>query len=443
MAEQTTRKSSTGIEVTEDGVARDFTKAYGQTMQYDHSVNAWFEWKEGLWRKDKRGIVNEYCRRLARSASRGMENGMKAVRRASFIRGVERIARSDPAHATTQDQWDTDPFLAGCSNGVIDLNTGELCPPDATHHITKSLGCSPADTEDCRRWLEFLDEATWGDQEIIRFFQQWFGYCLTGDTSEHVLLFIYGSGGNGKSVVVNVLAEMLGDYATTASMDTFTATRSAQHPTDLAALRGARMVSASETEAGKPWAEARIKAMTGGDKVSARFMRQDYFEYIPAFKLVIIGNHQPVLQNVDEAMKRRFRIVHFNHKPANPDTQLAETLRSELPGILRWALNGLSDWRENGLLTPKKVAAATDAYFSEQDVVGQWLEETCTVEPGNGDRWATRKDLFESWSRYAQRHGEEPKGQKWLYAALRSRGLEQGKRSGGERGFKGVEIKAS
>ena len=172
---------------------------------------------------------------------------------------------------------------------------------------------------DCPRWLKFLDETTNGDAGLIRFLQQWCGYALTGITREHALVFVYGPGGNGKTVFLNVVNEILNDYATVAAMDTFTASKTDKHSTDLAMLHGARLVTASETEEGRAWAEARIKQITGGDRVTARFMRQDNFTYVPQFKLMIIGNHKPVLHNVDEAAQRRFHIVPFMIRPETPD----------------------------------------------------------------------------------------------------------------------------
>ena len=155
--------------------------------------------------------------------------------------------------------------------------------------------------------------------ELQRFLQQMAGYCLTGDISEHALFFVYGTGGNGKGVFLNTVAGILGDYAATAAMDTFTASQGDRHPTDLAMLRGARLVTAAETEEGRAWAESRIKQLTGGDPITARFMRQDFFTFQPAFKLVIVGNHKPVLRNVDEAARRRFNIIPFTRKPPKPD----------------------------------------------------------------------------------------------------------------------------
>ena len=220
-------------------------------------------------------------------------------------------------------------------------------------------------------------------------------------------MFGEGTGGNGKGVLVNTVAGVLGDYATTASMDVFTASDWDRHPTELARLRGARLVTASETEEGRQWAEARIKALTGGDVIAARFMRRDFFEFRPAFKLFIIGNHRPSLRNVDEAMRRRLNIVAFNNKPAVPDRALEEKLQAEWPGILRWMIDGCLAWQAEGLRPPESVKDTTQDYFDAQDSFGAWLDAACIVEPGNDFRKATTRELFESWSAYARAANEQ------------------------------------
>ena len=239
--------------------------------------------------------------------------------KAATAAAVERFAQADRAFAVTSAIWDRDPMLLGTPGGVVDLRTGELRPAAQGDFITKLTAVAPAETADCPLWLQFLKEATGDDEKLIRFLQQWAGYCLTGDTREHALLFVYGPGGNGKSVWLNTIAGILADYAKNAAMETFTASQNDRHPTDLAMLKGARMVCASETEEGRAWAEVRIKQLTGGDTISARFMRQDFFEFRPQFKLTVIGNHKPLLRNVDDAAKRRFNVVPFTRKPAKPD----------------------------------------------------------------------------------------------------------------------------
>lgn len=231
----------------------------------------------------------------------------------------------------------------------------------------------------------------------------------------------------------------MGDYATTAAMDTFTSTRGDKHPTELALLRGARMVSASETEEGRAWAEARIKQMTGGDPITARFMRQDFFTYQPQFKLTIVGNHAPALANVDDAARRRFNIVPFTVKPKNPDRQLEEKLQTEWPAILNWMVEGCLAWRSSGLQQPESVRAATAEYFSQQDLTRQWLDECTTLEPGNEHRFEASKDLFASWSVFAKANGEDAGTTKALATRLRRHGLRQMSRKIGTKTYRGWE----
>jgi len=252
-------------------------------------------------------------------------------------------------------------------------------------------------------------------------------------------LFGSGSGGNGKSVFLNTVTGILADYAVTAAMDTFTASFGDRHPTELAMLRGARLVTASETEEGRLWAESKIKQMTGGDPITARFMRQDHFTFRPTFKLTIIGNHQPVLRNVDEAMRRRLKILPFNRRPAYPDLHLEQKLKAEWPGILRWMIEGCLDWQRTGLASAAGVTTATAEYFAEQDLLAQWLEETCDVEPDNNAKWETSSDLFASWCIYAKAAGEEPGTMKRFGPALRQKGLRPF-RTMNHRGFRGIQL---
>ena len=226
---------------------------------------------------------------------------------------------------------------------------------------------------------EVSRETTGDDEGLIRFEQQFAGYCLTGSIKEHALFFGFGPGGNGKGTFVNTLAGVMGMYATTAAMDTFTASYLDKHPTEIAMLHGARMVTASETEEGRTWAENRIKQITGGDPITARFIRQDFFTFKPAFKLMLIGNHKPNLRNVDEAARRRFNIVPFTRTPAVKDLDLEEKLKQEWPAILRWMIDGCLDWRDNGLVRPASVREATDDYFASQDILGQFLAEECLM----------------------------------------------------------------
>lgn len=436
------RKPQNNDIVTEDSAAQEFAALYDGKLRFCHDTGSWFEHDGAIWQKNRTALPFQWARELARRlAASESPKARYLVNKTSFAAGVERFARSDPAFAVTIDDWDRDPWLLGTPGGTVDLRTGLLRDADPEDGITKSAAVTPAKTADCSLWLRFLDEATGSDGELIRFLQQWCGYALTGVTREHALVFVYGPGGNGKSVFLNVLTGILQDYAATAAMDTFTASRGDKHPTDLAMLRGARLVTASETEEGRAWAEARIKQMTGGDPITARYMRQDFFTFVPTFKLTIVGNHQPALRNVDEAAKRRFNIVPFTRKPEKPDRELEHKLRAEWPAILRWMIEGCLDWQQNGLVQPSSVRAATADYFSEQDLFGQWLAEECELEPGNEHKQATTTELFASWFAYAKAAGDEPGTVKSFAPAMRRHGLRE-YRTKHARGWKGIRLHA-
>ena len=200
---------------------------------------------------------------------------------------------------------------------------------------------------------------------------------LQRHTSEHAFVFAYGTGANGKSTFVSTIPKIFGEYATVADMNTFLASNSERHPTDLAKLAGARLVVAQETQRGRRWDETKIKALTGGDKITARFMRQDYFDYEPTFKLLIAGNHKPRLGSVDEAMRRRLLLVPFTVQipPAERDPELARKLEPEWPAILRWCIDGMPRVAADGLSPPAVVCEATESYLADQDNMGQWLEQ--------------------------------------------------------------------
>jgi len=224
-----------------------------------------------------------------------------------------------------------------------------------------------------------------------------------------------------------------------AAMETFVATRGDKHSTDLAMLAGARFVMTTEVEEGQAWAEARIKALTGGDPITARFMRHDNFTFVPRFKLTISGNHKPDLRNVDDAARRRFHIVPFEHKPDKIDRLLTDKLKKEWPQILRWMIGGCLEWQQSSLNPPQVVMHATDVYFREQNTVRHWIDDTCE---GDARRLDTTEHLFKSWSEYAVANGEKPRSSKWLAQTLIKQGFKHLKDVPGhrnKRGFEGIQ----
>lgn len=405
--------------VTQDSIAALFAETRKGQLRYCHTAGAWFRWSGTHWRQDGARLAFNFVRDLARAATeKSPANEQKASRSAQFAAGVERFAQADPIFAVTGEIWDNDPWLLGTPDGTVDLRTGQLRPADPADGITRITAVGPAETDGCPTWLAFLYDVTGGDGGMIRFLQQWFGYNLTGDIREQSLVFAHGDGGNGKGTLLNTIAKILGGYAVNAAMDTFTASKYAKHSTDLAMLKPARMVTASETEEGHAWAESRIKNITGGDPITARFMRQNNFTYMPQFKLTIIGNHKPVLRNIDHAMRRRFNIVPFIRKPEKVDRELAEKLKLEWPAILRWMIDGCLDWQRHGLLRPQSVLDDTDAYFSEQDVFGQWISERCEL---SDFAQQSSSALYANWRDYAIGAGEDPGTQKAFSTRMEQR----------------------
>lgn len=408
-------------EFSDDFLALRFSARFANSLRYTATFGKWNEWTGTHWRPDETvhifTLAREICREVAKDAA---YDDAKKIASAGAVSAVERLARNDRRHAATTDQWDTDPWLLNTPGGTVDLRTGRMRPHHPADHMTKITAVAPGG--DCPTWLRFLSRVTDGDGELHDFLQRVAGYSLTGLTSEHALFFAYGTGGNGKGVFLNTLTGILADYASVAGMETFTASQSDRHPTELAMLRGARLVTAQETDEGRKWAEAKIKALTGGDPITARFMHKDFFTFQPAFKLIIAGNHKPGLRNVDEAMRRRFHLIPFTVKiaPEERDPHLPEKLRAEWPGILAWAIEGCLHWQKIGLAPPAAVIDATDEYLSSEDAIGTWLAERCNLDRS---LWGSSSALYVAWKAWAERNGEFAGSQRRFSQGLLGRGF--------------------
>jgi putative DNA primase/helicase len=429
-----------GPAFSEEAIAIDFAKRNADNLRHVAKWGQWFVWDGACWREDeKRGvftIARNVCRETAIKCNKLGER--KRIASAKTRAAVVSLAGEDPRMAATIDQWDTDPWLLNTPEGVVDLRTGHMREHRPEDYMTKRTSVSPGG--ECPRWWQFIVEVTGGDQQLAHYLQRIAGYCLTGVTDEQQLFFLYGTGCNGKGVFINTLAGILGDYHRATSIETFTVSHNERHPTELAGLRGARLVTAAETEDGRRWAEARIKELTGGDKVTARFMRQDFFEFTPQFKLVFSGNHMPVLRSVNKAITRRFRRIPFTVTipDARVNIHLTEELRAEAAGILAWLIEGCLAWQCGGLKPPAAVLAATDQYLESQDVLGDWLSEDCE-ESSTG--WEPRARLYEVWSKWAEERGEYAGGSRWFSQKLEDRGFVPRKGAKGVRGFGGLKLK--
>jgi putative DNA primase/helicase len=427
-----------GCELTEDGVAQAFAIERGNELRFCHGPNRWHRWDGTRWKPEKTKLAYHWVRELARRMARGIDNlkTREMLGKAAFAGGVERFAQSDRTFAVEPGVWDRDPWLLGTPGGTVDLRTGELHPPSREDFITKQTAVTPAEPGTaCPIWHKFLDQITCGDPGLRRFIQQVFGYSLTGDVREECMFFLSGSGANGKGTLLGTAAHLMGDYAVASDMATFTVARYDRHPTELAKLAGARMATATETERGRTWAWARIKELTGREcRISARFMRQDFFEFPMTGKLVFAGNHKPHLPSTDEATARRMNLLPFRFKASAPDKGLKNALVPEWPAILRWAIDGCLDWQANGLLRPDCVIEATNEYLSEQDLFSQWIDAECTTGLHDND---THKTLFKSWSDFANANGEAPGSGRDFAERMKEAGFSAVRHTPGQRGKRG------
>jgi putative DNA primase/helicase len=311
-----------------------------------------------------------------------------------------------------------------------------LHPPSRDDFITKQTLVTPAEpSTPCPIWYHFLEQITCGDRGLRRFIQQLFGYSLTGDVREECMFFLYGPGQNGKGTLLGTVAHVMGDYAVASDMATFTLAKYDRHPTELAKLAGARMVTATETERGRTWAWSKIKELTGNERpISARFMRQDFFEFPMMAKLVFAGNHKPHLPSTDEATARRMNLLPFRFVARQPDKTLKASLIPEYPAILRWAIDGCLDWQANGLLRPDCVHEATREYLEEQDLFTQWVDAECTTEKEESD---THRELFKSWAAFAIANGEAPGSGRDFAERMKEAGFPAVRHTPGQRGKRG------
>jgi putative DNA primase/helicase len=287
--------------------------------------------------------------------------------------------------------------------------------------------------------MAFLNDATRGDPELLRYLQRVAGYCLTGAVTEHAFFFCYGGGGNGKGTFINMLDWLLGSYSKVADMDTFTEQRYAKHTTELAFLQGARLVTGQEIDSGCKWNESRLKTLTGGDPITAREMYGNPFTFYPTFKLLFSGNNKPMIKNVDKAMRRRMYLIPFEYEV--PDSKVDGNLRAhfqenEAGGILQWAIEGCLDWQQYTLNPPDAVRMTTDEYFEDEDRIGSFFTECC--EMGLGYRELTSR-LYQRYREWCEENGIFATSRWNFVAAIGQKGYKS-KNRGGSMSVEGLKL---
>ena len=438
-----------GYNVTDLGNARRLVHRHGRNLRYCWLWRKWLVWDGKRWVKDDTGEVYRLAKETVSSIYQEAaaapndearkEIGKHATRSEAGARIKEMVdlARSDVP--VMPDELDTSPDLLNTESGTIDLRTGELREHRHEDLITKIAPTSYRPDAAAPTWETFLERVL-PDEDLRAFVQRAVGYSATGDTSEQCMFINHGGGANGKSTFQEAIAAALGDYAMRAPTEMLLAKRSEGVPNDVARLKGARFVSASETEEGRRLAESRIKDLTGQDTITARFMKAEWFDFAPTHKLWLSTNHKPEIRGTDVAIWRRIRLVPWTVSipAAEQDKKLPIALRHELAGILAWIVQGCLQWRREGLQAPDEVRKATGEYRAEMDVLAGYLAECCEL---GTDYWEYAKDLYESYKRWCEENGERPEPQRKFGGRLGERGFQRDR--GGSRGagiWRGVRL---
>jgi putative DNA primase/helicase len=315
------------------------------------------------------------------------------------LEAMLKLARSEKLLADDGRNWDSDPWLLGVANGVVDLRTGNLRPGTPEDRITLHTDISFDPDAQCPRWIRFQAEVFDDDSELIAYVRRAVGYSLTGETSEQSFFCNHGDGANGKTTFLNAVRHVFGDYASNLPFSAFELTARSAISNDVATLPGKRFVTAIETDESARLNEARIKALTGGDLITARRLYGEYFTFKPLAKFWLAFNHRPLVSDDSHGFWRRVHLIPFVRQ-FNPqaDPGLEVTLRTEAPGILAWAVRGCIEWQAQGLNPPAIVVAATQAYREESDPVRVFIEDRCVLHPKAYVRVAVLWQAFVDWS---------------------------------------------
>ena len=422
-----------GFSLSDAGNAERLLARHGEDLRFVHEREQFLIWRGSHWAPDRddevqrrvietmKGIYDEARDEPDDDRRKRLSQWALSSLNLSRIRAARELCQSYVA--VTPEALDADAMHLGVANGVLDLATGAVRPACREDYITKVIPTHYDPNAPAPLWRAFLGRVMAGDEDMVRFLQRAVGYSLTGRTDEQCLFVLYGLGANGKSVFLNTLRALLGEYGAVTDSQTWMV-RDRQGPSnDIAALTGRRLVVASETEDGSRFAEVLVKLATGGDPLKVRFLYGEHFEMQPRFKLWLAANHKPVIRGDDWAIWRRIRLLPFTVTipPEEQDRTLEERLRQELPGILAWAVEGCRAWQREGLGVPTAVRVATDDYRREMDHFGQFLEECCEMRPGLTVR---ASEVYGEYRLWADRQGlEYPMSLPRMWRKLDERGV--------------------
>jgi putative DNA primase/helicase len=399
--------------LTDTGNAEAFTAWFGSVVLRDHRRRRDLVWREHRWVPDADAEVERLAketirRRQARAFTEADADKRKAAlkwalqsesrqRREAMLA----LARSERPIADAGDAFDRDQWVLSAANGIINLRTGTLRPGHPDDRITMVAAVPYDPAAAAPLWEQTVLDIFNGDVELVAHVQKAFGYSLTGVTTEQCCWVPHGSGANGKGTLLNTFRDVLGDYGYQMPFASFLGLHKDVATNDLAALDGRRFVLASEVNEGMRFDEARIKALTGCDPITARFLYAEFFEFVPVAKFWLATNHKPVVRDDSHGFWRRIRLVPFTRTfPVNP--ALADALKAEAPGILAWAVRGCLLWQAEGLAAPSAITAATAAYQRDSDVIGDFLTDVCAVDR---DAEIGAADFYRAYAAWAERQG--------------------------------------
>ncbi len=418
---------------TDSGNAEMMASMFGHALRYNHSTGQWLIWRGHWWAPDTNESVFRFAKQVARE--RRQEPGAKVqgtaeskwARSSEFRTRLEamiKLARTENPLSDNGEGWDSEPMLLGVKNGVVDLNTGKLRPGRQSDRIMTHSDVVFDDSAQCPRWEKFLEEIFGSDRDLIEWIQKIVGYCLTASTEEQAIFLCYGKGANGKSTLLDVLRHVFGGYAYNLPFSAFELRGRSAIPNEIAALKGKRFITAIETNESVELNEGRIKALTGSDAVSARFLYKEFFTFEPTGKFFLAFNHKPTVADDSYGFWRRVRLIPFTEQfsGAQCDLKLTEKLKAEASGILNWAVQGCLMWQAKGLEAPAVVMAASNAYREQSDPLKEFLEDCC--EPGRSEVVAV-SELRQAYEQWAQANGHQPLNAQAFNSKLEARGFQR------------------
>jgi P4 family phage/plasmid primase-like protien len=438
--------------LTDWGNAKRLVARWGKDLRYCPPQKSWYVWDGARWERDDRGNIFSYAketvRALYREAWRMDDDAERkrlvdhAVRseQAIRLRAMIELAQSEQEIVVLPDQMDSNPWLFNCQNGTIDLRTGEISPHQRERLLTRISPAAYDPTAEAPRWIRCLHEWANGDEALIGFLRRAAGYALTGSVREECLFVLYGSGRNGKGKFVGAIEHVLGDYARGVGADTLLASRDGftRSTNDIASLVGIRFAPTFEVDQGRRLSEGFVKHLTGGDRIKARFLYQEFFEFDPQFKLFLSTNYKPTIRGTDPGIWERIKLIPFEVyiPPEKREANLAEVLKGEADGILAWMVKACTEWQAVGLDEPSKVTEAVRDYRSDEDLVGAFLDARCVVDPSVAVY--PIRELYLEFLSWAEDSKEPALSKKAFSTKLEAKGFKRSRASKGTRGFVGL-----